>query len=124
VVSGCDFIGLASSAIMLGEVAMISLSASEQARLADLCRRYGVRRLELFGSAATPAFEPNRSDVDFLVEFLPEQDLGPWLSHYFAFRTELARLFGRPVDLVMAGAARNPHFRRELERTRTLLYAA
>jgi len=103
---------------------MISLIESKQELLTDLCRRYGVRRLELFGSAATDAFDPSRSDLDFLVEFLPQQELGPWMRHYFAFRTELARLFGRPVDLVMAGAVKNPHFRRELERTRTLLYAA
>src|SRR6266851_3308312 len=103
---------------------MISLIENKRPVLTDLCRRFGVRRLELFCSAATDAFDPSRSDLDFLVEFQPEQELGPWLRHYFAFRAELARLFGRPVDLVLAAAVRNPHFQRELERTRTLLYAA
>ncbi len=103
---------------------MLSLIENKQAFLADLCRRYGVQRLDLFGSAATEAFDQDRSDLDFLVDFLPQQDLGPWLRHYFAFRAELARLFGHPVDLVMAGAVKDPHFRRELERTRTPLYAA
>jgi predicted nucleotidyltransferase len=110
--------------MMAEEVAMISLIESKRSLLADLCRRYGVRRLELFGSAATAAFDPSRSDLDFLVEFLPQQDLGPWLRHYFAFQEELVRLFGRPLDLVMAGAVKSPHFRQELELTRTLLYAA
>jgi uncharacterized protein len=110
--------------MMAEEAAMISLIESKRGLLADLCRLYGVRRLELFGSAATGAFDPGRSDLDFLVEFLPQQDLGPWLRHYFAFRAELERLFGRPVDLVMAGAVKDPHFKRELERTRTPLYAA
>jgi predicted nucleotidyltransferase len=118
------FAGAVPSAMMDAEAAMISLIESKQELLADLCRRYGVRRLDLFGSAATDAFDPSRSDLDFLVEFLPQQDLGPWLRHYFAFQTELARLFGRPVDLVMAGAVKDPRFRRELERTRTMLYAA
>jgi uncharacterized protein len=103
---------------------MISIVDSKQVFLRDLCRRYGVRRLELFGSAATPAFDPKSSDLDFLVEFLPEQDLGPWLRHYFAFRAELEELFERRVDLVMAEAVKDPYFRRELEHTRTLLYAA
>ncbi len=103
---------------------MISVVECKQGLLPDLCRRYGVRRLELFGSGATSAFDPNSSDLDFLVEFLPEQDLGPWLRHYFALQDELARLFERRVDLVMAEAVKDPHFRRELERTRTLLYAA
>jgi predicted nucleotidyltransferase len=103
---------------------MITLIESKRATLMELCRRFGVQRLELFGSAATGVFDPAHSDLDFLVEFLPEQQLGPWLRHYFEFQAELARLFGRPVDLVLAGAVRNPYFRRELERTRTVLYAA
>src|SRR5216683_2005863 len=102
---------------------MIPLIESKQCEVSELCGRYGVKRLELFGSAATDAFDSNRSDLDFLVEFLPEQDLGPWLRHYFDFQAELARLFARPVDLVLTAAVKNPHFRRELERTRTLLYA-
>jgi hypothetical protein len=110
---------------MMGEeVVMIGPIVSKRAQLEDLCRQYGVRRLELFGSAATAAFDPDRSDLDFLVEFLPEQDLGPWLRHYFALQKELVHLFGRPVDLVLAAAVKNPHIQRELERTRTLLYAA
>jgi hypothetical protein len=110
--------------MMTGELVMIPLLENKHGLLVDLCRRFGVRRLELFGSAATDAFDPSRSDLDFLVEFLPQQELGPWLRHYFAFQTELTRLFGRSVDLVMAEAVKDPHFRRELERTRTLLYAA
>jgi uncharacterized protein len=103
---------------------MISLIESRLHEIAKLCQGYGMRRLELLGSAATEAFNASRSDLDFLVEFLPEQDLGPWLRHYFNSRAELARLFERPVDLVLTAAVKNPHFQRELERTRTLLYAA
>jgi predicted nucleotidyltransferase len=103
---------------------MNSLIESNRAVLQDLCRRYGVRRLELFGSATTEAFDPARSDLDFLVEFLPEQQLGPWLRHYFEFQSELARLFERPVDLVLSAAVRNRYFQREIERTRTVVYAA
>ncbi len=103
---------------------MISLVESRIASLQQLCRQYGVGRLELFGSAATGTFDPARSDLDFLVEFLPGQELGPWLRHYFEFQAELARLFGRPVDLVLSAAVRNHYFRKELDRTRTVLYAA
>jgi hypothetical protein len=103
---------------------MIFLVQRKQDELATLCRRFNVRRLELFGSAATDDFDSARSDLDFLVEFLPQQDLGPWLRHYFDLRDELARLFERPVDLVMAEAVKDPRFRSELERTRVLLYAA
>jgi predicted nucleotidyltransferase len=103
---------------------MIPIIENNRARLADLCRRYGVRRLDLFGSAATDSFDPVRSDLDFLVEFLPQQDLGPWLRHYFEFQAELAGLFGRSVDLVLTTALKNPLFQREVDRTRSVLYAA
>jgi predicted nucleotidyltransferase len=110
--------------MMAREEPMISLVKNKRDQLADLCHRYGVQRLELFGSATSDAFDPNRSDLDFLVEFLPHQQLGPWLRHYFEFQAELASLFERSVDVVMASAVENVHFRRELDRTRALLYAA
>ncbi len=72
-----------------------------------LCREYGVARLELFGSASTDAFDPERSDVDFLVEYPPEYEFGPWLSRFQEFEQALAGVLGRDVDLVMTSALRN-----------------
>ena len=89
-----------------------------------LCREYDVARLEVFGSAATGAFDPARSDVDFLVEYAPGTDLGPWLTRYFELQERLATLLGHPVDLVMAGAPRNRFFIRSVDESRRLLYAA
>ncbi len=95
-----------------------------QEAIRALCREYGVARLELFGSAATGQFDPDRSDIDFIVDYAPETDLGPWLKHYFEFKERLEALLGRPVDLVMAGAMRNPYFIRSVNESRRLLYAA
>lgn len=103
---------------------MIPLVDERREELAKLCRKYGVAKLEVFGSATTGDFDPAASDIDFLVEFLPGQDLGPWLAHYQDLRDELERLLGRKVDLVMAGALRNPYFIREVDRTRQVVYAA
>ena len=104
---------------------MVPVIEEKRSELASLCENFHVLRLDLFGSAASGEdFDPKASDFDFLVEFLPGQDLGPWLKHYFAFEEELRKLFGRPIDLVMASAARNPYFVREVERTRKLLYAS
>jgi uncharacterized protein len=103
---------------------MISLPKSKLEELTKLCREQSVARLEVFGSATGDSFDPTRSDVDLLVEFQPGVDLGPWLTRYFDLRDELARLFGRSVDLVMISALRNPYFIREVNRTRKLLYAA
>lgn len=102
---------------------MASLIESRHVELAAVCRRFGVRRLEIFGSAATGDDVPGRSDVDFLVEF---GDGGPAraLDAYFGLKEALEALFGRPVDLVTPSAVRNPYVRAEMERSRRLVYAA
>ncbi len=89
-----------------------------------LCRDYGVARLEVFGSACTPEFDPERSDVDFLVEYPPDHDLGPWMARFFDLQESLSAVLDRDVDLVMTSAARNEWFRREAERMRTVVYDA
>ena len=97
--------------------------AAQHSAIADVCRRYQVRRLEVFGSGARGTdFDPERSDADFLVEFAPDAqaDLGGW----FSVRTELERLLGRAIDLVEYQALRNPYVRADIERTRELVYAA
>lgn len=91
--------------------------------IADLCRRYRVRRLELFGSAAGSRFDRDISDVDFLVDFEPLAE-GEHADAYFGLLEALESLFGRPVDLVMTRAIRNRYFLEAIEQTRTLVYAA
>ncbi len=103
---------------------MNALIREQSEAIADLCRRYHVARLELFGSACTPEFDPASSDLDFLVEFLPGTDLGPWLSRLFEFEDDLRSVTGRRVDLVMGAALRNQWFRREADKTRELIYDA
>lgn len=94
-----------------------------RAELETLCRRFGVRRLEVFGSAATGSVREESSDLDFLVEF--ESPAGPgYANRYFGLLESLEALFGCPVDLVVASAIRNPYFRESVDRTRTTLYAA
>lgn len=102
---------------------MIEAIEQRRAELEDLCRRYRVARLELFGSAATGDFRKGRSDLDFLVDF--ESPLVPgYADRYFGFLESLERLFGEPIDLVIAAAIRNPYFRESVDRTKVLLYAA
>jgi len=106
------------------------MSASEQldldARREDLsrlCTKFGVRRLDLFGSAATGAFDPAHSDVDLLVEFEAQSGMTPF-DQYFGLKEALAALLGREVDLVMEGASQNPYFLESVNKSRRLLYAA
>lgn len=65
--------------------------------LRSLCRSYHVRELALFGSALTAGFSPD-SDVDLLVEFEPQAQVG--LLALARMQRELAGLLHRPVDLV------------------------
>jgi predicted nucleotidyltransferase len=70
-----------------------------RAALSTLCRRYGVRRLEVFGSAARDAgFDRERGDVDFLVTFNDAARNN--LTAFIDFKEALERLLERPVDLV------------------------
>jgi hypothetical protein len=91
--------------------------------LEQLCKRYHVKRLELFGSAATGDFKPETSDLDFLVEFHATKEMNA-ADRYFGLLEALRSLFQRKVDLVMARAMHNPYFIREVNKSRTMLYAA
>lgn len=102
---------------------MIILIDQNRSAIGLLCRKYGVTRLELFGSAARGDFEPGRSDVDFLVEFGPESSTD--LFHrYFGLQEDLEILLSCGVDLVMLTALKNPYFVRSVNESRTILYAA
>lgn len=88
-----------------------------------LCRRFGVRRLDLFGSAAGDRFDPSRSDFDFLVD-LGEQPSAAYVDAYFGLQESLEQLLGRPVDLVTEPSLTNPYLRKSILQSRQLLYAA
>ena len=102
--------------------ALIDLIEAKRGELAGLCRRYGVERLYLFGSAATGRFVEASSDLDFVVEMADRQPTGSYADRYFGLAEELERLFGRHVDLITEESVRNPYFRREVEATRQLVY--
>ncbi len=65
--------------------------------IAEFCRRHRIRHLGLFGSVLRDDFRPE-SDVDVLVEFEPEAQVG--LFTLMDIQDELAALLGRRVDLV------------------------
>lgn len=102
---------------------MIQEITEQSAAIGSLCRRFRVRRLELFGSAAAGGFNPETSDLDFLVEF-DALRANEYADTYFGLLEELQKLFKREVDLVVAGSVKNPYLREGIRRTRTLLYAA
>jgi len=102
---------------------MIHEIEQRRSELEAPCRRFGVRRLEVFGSAVTRAFRAELSDLDFLVEFDAASGAG-CAGRYFGLLESLQQLFERRVDLVVESAVKNPFFRETIERTKALLYAA
>lgn len=102
---------------------MNSIIDRQQGEVAEICRRFHVARLEVFGSAVSGEFDEQRSDLDFLVEFGPALT-GSCFDAFFGLQRALAELFGRSIDLVEAGAPRNPYFIRRLNETRRVVYAA
>jgi len=74
---------------------VIAHLAVDDLQLTELCRRHGIRRLMVFGSAATGKLRPD-SDIDLLVEFEPGRPVG---LRFITIQDELAELFGREVDL-------------------------
>jgi predicted nucleotidyltransferase len=87
-------------------------------RITALCREYRVRELAVFGSALREDFGPD-SDIDLLVLFEPDADIG--LIAYNALQRRLSAALGRPVDLVSKKWL-NPIIRDEVLRSARVLY--
>lgn len=102
---------------------MISLIEQHRPEVAALCSRFGVQSLDVFGSAADGAFDVARSDIDFLVEFNPD-DKGSLFHRYFGLQEALEGVFQRKVDLVSASALSNPYFIAAVNQSRQPVYAS
>lgn len=96
---------------------------SRREQIAAICREHGVARLLVFGSVLREDFNPETSDVDFLVQFLPGAERG-WMSEFTDLKEALEELFGRKVDVVSERAIRNPYMLGSVDRDKELLYAA
>ena len=102
---------------------MHDLVESRLETIAQACRKNHVLRLELFGSAASTRFDPDSSDLDFIVTL---EDLEPasYADAYFGIAEDLEELFERPVDVIVESTLKNPYFIQQVQKTRTLVYAA
>lgn len=102
---------------------MVSIIQSRQDELVRLCREFQVLRLAVFGSAVRSDFEPETSDLDFVVEFLPMSPREHAAS-YLGLANGLERIFERKIDLLEESAVRNPYIRRSIEASQESIYAA
>ncbi|GAB4218293.1 MAG: nucleotidyltransferase domain-containing protein [Synechococcales cyanobacterium] len=103
---------------------MHPLIHAKQDEIIRACQEYGIRKLEIFGSAARSTdFDPDQSDADFLVEFTSD-DLGYFMSRYFDFRDRLTSILSREVDLIEFSALKNPYIIKSINEDRELVYEA
>ncbi len=98
---------------------MVDLVRDKLPEVHDLCRRFGVQQLQLFGSAYEGTFNPETSDIDLLVVMGKPDN-----ASYFGLLDELETLFGRKVDLLEKQAIKNPYFIDAIRHRRETLYAA
>jgi predicted nucleotidyltransferase len=102
---------------------MQPLIESRRSEVVELCRRHRVRRLDLFGSSVRADFDPETSDLDFLVELEPVTPAA-YADAYFSLKEALEALFQRRVDLVTSSSLVNPYFRESVAAARENVYAA
>jgi predicted nucleotidyltransferase len=103
---------------------MIGLLEHHRDELTRLCLDFGVERLDAFGSAAGPErFDPDRSDIDLLVEFAP-MDPVRHAKAYFGLLGALQDLFARRIDLLEIKAVTNPYLLESIQESRQQIYAA
>ena len=100
---------------------MNGLIEEQREAIRALCQEYGVRRLDLFGSAATSAFDAATSDLDFVATFAETRSPG-YADRYLGFAEALEMLFGRSVDVITERSIRNPYFRQAVEASRQPIY--
>ncbi len=93
----------------------------DPALLANFCLKHGVARLLVYGSVLRSDFDPARSDVDLLVEFLPGVHRG--LFKLVEMRQELACMIGREIDLTTPGSL-SKYFRQDVLDSAEVLYDA
>ena len=86
------------------------------------CREFDVEKLYVFGSVAAGS-ATEESDVDFLVEFKRSQFEGAF-DQFMGLKTRLEEIVGTPVDLLTLKKFRNPVFNEEIEKSKSLIYAA
>jgi uncharacterized protein len=99
---------------------MIPLIEDNREAIVALCKTYGVRKLAVFGSAARGDFDPERSDVDFVLEF---EDYGTGVGRRFMrFAVDLEDLLKKRIDIVFEPAIRDRDFLREVQETQEILY--
>ena len=103
---------------------MNAILKKKEKELNALCQKYKVERFYAFGSVTGEGFDPDRSDLDFIVAFQPGLDPITMGGFLWDMQQDLEALFTRNIDLLRERPFRNPYFAKAVEESKRLLYAA
>lgn len=103
---------------------MNAILKKKEKELKALCQKYRVERLYAFGSVTGDLFDPDSSDLDFIVAFEPGLDPIEMGGNLWNMGEDLEAMFGHQVDLLRERPFRNPYFAKAVEESKRLLYAA
>ena len=101
---------------------MTSIIRDNKQKLTELCEKFSVAELDVFGSVAGDDFDAETSDLDFLVEF--DNSVKNRFDNFFSLQQALTELFGRAVDLVEPGGLKNPYLIKQVNKTKRCVYVA
>jgi|TARA_R110002096_G_scaffold258028_1_gene451636 hypothetical protein len=101
---------------------MLKLISNNKQALVELCEKYDIKTMHVFGSATTDEFN-DLSDIDILISF-KDIPFTKYTDNYFELHKDLEKMFGRKVDLLTERSLSNPYFIQSIEATKQLLYAA
>lgn len=99
---------------------IMSIIESNISLINDLCTKYNVSKLFVFGSVLTNTFS-KKSDVDFIVSF-NQVSLYDYADNYFNLKNSLEKLLQRPVDLLEDNAIKNPFLRKSIDSSKQMVY--
>ncbi len=102
---------------------MIRIISDHSSQIAELCGRYRVQRLQVFGSAARGDFDPSSSDIDLVADFRSTREPG-YADRYLDFAQSLEKLLGHKVDLLTTASIRNRRFAEIIKREAVQIYDA
>lgn len=91
-------------------------------KIIDLCNKYKVHKLYVFGSILTNRFNDN-SDIDLVVDF-DKTEVNDYFDNYFDFKYSLEDLLGREIDLLEEQTIKNQYLKKNVDSTKALIYHA
>ena len=103
------------------EIEQIPVLKENIPSLIEICERHQVSKLFVFGSVITEKFDPEKSDIDLIVELaaMPPEEKG---GHLIDLWDELEELFQRKVDLLTDQPIKNPFLKENVEKTKLMIY--